>query len=103
LLSMTKGVRVFALAALLVTAVAALAPAIAAQGTAQPPAAQDGFVPVKPGELEQEQLPAAPLVFVAYSVVWLAFVFYLLLLWRRMTHLERELRDVSAKLEARRP
>ena len=63
----------------------------------------DGFVPVRPGELDQEQLPAAPLVFVAYSVVWLALIFYVFLLWRRLASVERELRDVSARLQARRP
>ena len=115
---MTRTVRRVGLAALVVSTLAVLVPAAAAQG-AQPPAAppseppitqaplppvaQDGFVPVRPGELEQEQLPAAPLVFVAYSVVWVALVFYVFLLWRRLTNVERELRDVSTKLQARRP
>jgi CcmD family protein len=105
--------------ALVVSAFVIRAPIVTAQGAAQPPAApapeapitqaplpplpQDGFVPVKPGELEQEQLPAAPLIFVAYSVVWLALVVYVFLLWRRLTNVERELRDVSAKLQAKRP
>ena len=61
------------------------------------------FRPVKPGELEQEQIPAAPLVFVAYSVVWLALVAYVFVLWRRLTTVERELREVSAKLHAEAP
>jgi CcmD family protein len=65
--------------------------------------AQDGFVPVRPGELGQEQLPAAPLVFAAYSVIWMALIVYVFLLWRRLTNVERELRDVSAKLQVRRP
>ena len=115
---MTRTVRRVGLAALVVSTLAVLVPAAAAQG-AQPPAAppseppitqaplppvaQDGFVPVRPGELEQEQLPAAPLVFVAYSVVWLALVGYVFVLWRRITNVERELKDVSAKLSARRP
>jgi CcmD family protein len=115
---MTRTVRRVALATLAVTMLVAVCPVVAAQG-AQPPAApaseppitqaplpppaQDGFVPVRPGELEQEQLPAAPLVFVAYSVVWLALVSYVFVLWRRLTNVERELRDVSAKLQARRP
>jgi CcmD family protein len=108
---MTKGVRACALAGLVLTALVVLAPAVAARQTPQPqtaqgaspPAPQDGFVPVRPGELEQEQLPAAPLVFVAYSVVWLALVVYVFVLWRRLTAVERELRNVSAKLQARRP
>jgi CcmD family protein len=110
--------RHLAWAALVVSVLAAVAPSAAAQG-AQPPAApaseppitqaplpplaQDGFVPVRPGELEQEQLPAAPLVFVAYSIVWLALVAYVFVLWRRLTAVERELKDVSAKLSMRRP
>ena len=95
--------RAFALLAVVLTVFAVCAPMIAAQQPAQPPAAQDGFVPVKTGELEQEQLPAAPLVFVAYSVVWLALIFYVFVLWRRLTTVERELREVSARLQAKRP
>jgi CcmD family protein len=67
------------------------------------PSAQEDFRPVKPGELEQEQIPAAPLVFTAYSVIWLALVAYIFVLWRRLTRVERELHEVSAKLHARRP
>jgi CcmD family protein len=79
------------------------APLIDAQQSAQPPAAQDGFVPVRPGELDREQLPAAPLVFTAYAVIWMALIAYVFLLWRRLAAVERELRDVHAKLQARRP
>lgn len=110
--------RQLAWAALVVAALGATSPVAGAQGAQPstapaseppitqaplPPLAQDGFVPVRPGELEQEQLPAAPLVFVAYSVVWLALVGYVFVLWRRLTIVERELKDVSAKLSARRP
>ena len=91
------------LALVALVGVVLLAPIASAQETAQPPAAQKGFEPIKPGELEQEQIPAAPLVFVAYSVVWLALVFYVFLLWRRLTTVERDLREVTAKLQARRP
>jgi CcmD family protein len=96
-------IRAFARIAIVLTAFVVLTPLVAAQEPARPPAAQDGFVPVRPGELEQEQLPAAPLVFVAYSVVWLALIFYVFLLWRRLATVERELREVAAKLQARRP
>jgi CcmD family protein len=95
--------RAGALLALVMTAFVGLAPLLAAQEPGQPPAAQDGFVPVKPGELEQEQLPAAPLVFAAYSVVWLALLAYVFLLWRRLTAVERDLREVSTRLQAKRP
>jgi CcmD family protein len=105
-------------AALVVTALVALGAIASAQGgqppappaseppitqAPLPPVAQDGFVPVRPGEMGQEQLPAAPLVFVAYSVIWLALVSYVFLLWRRVTTVERELREVSAKLQTKRP
>jgi CcmD family protein len=115
---MTRTVSRVALAALVVTAFVALGPVATAQGEQPPaapgpdppitqaplpPVAQDGFVPVRPGELGQEQLPAAPLVFAAYSVIWMALIVYVFLLWRRLTNVERELRDVSAKLQVRRP
>jgi CcmD family protein len=68
-----------------------------------PPAAQDGFVTVAPGELGQEQLPAAPLVFAAYAFVWLALVTYVFLLWRRLVRVEHDLHDVSERLRKRSP
>jgi CcmD family protein len=58
-----------------------------------------GFVPVKPGETGQETLPATPLVFVAYAFVWVALLGYVVLLWRRLGRVERELADVRAKLQ----
>ena len=67
------------------------------------PAAQDGFVAVVPGsDPNQEVLPATPLVFAAYAFVWLAMIVYVFTLWRRVVRVERELADVTAKLEARR-
>lgn len=62
------------------------------------PAVQDEFVPVRPGDL-QEQIPAARLVLAAYAIVWLVFAFYLLTVWRRISRVEAELRTVTAKLE----
>lgn len=63
----------------------------------QPPA-QEGFVPVDqlPG---QEQLPAAPLVAAAYGVAWAAVLVYVWTVWRRLGKVERELADVSRRLE----
>src|SRR5262245_22161603 len=60
-----------------------------------------GFVPVQPGETGQETLPATPLVFVAYAFVWVALLSYVVLLWRRLARVERELADVRAKLQGR--
>lgn len=114
----TRSSRLTALGVLVLAALAVCGPVAAAQGAQPatapeaeppitqaplPPLPQDGFVPVRPGELEQEQLPAAPLVFIAYSVVWLALVSYVFVLWRRLTAVERDLRDVTARLQSRRP
>ena len=65
----------------------------------QPPAPPDGFVPASslPG---QEQLPAAPLVIVAYAVVWLLALGYLWSIWSRLARTERELSEVSRRLAA---
>ncbi len=62
-----QGKRESTIVALLLGVCLFAASAIAQQ---QPPTAPDGFVPASslPG---QEQLPAAPLVIAAYSVVWL--------------------------------
>jgi CcmD family protein len=71
-------------------------PALAMQ---QPPSAPDGFVPASslPG---QEQLPAAPLVIVAYAVVWLLVLGYLWSIWSRLARAEREVADVNRRLTA---
>lgn len=68
---------------------------------AQGPTQIDEFVPVGPGDL-QEQIPVAPLVFAAYAIVWLVFAFYLFSVWRRVSRVEAELRSVTAKLEKNR-
>jgi CcmD family protein len=59
---------------------------------------QEGFVPVSPGDLQQERLPATPLVFAAYAFVWVALVAYIFMLWRRLGRVERELAEVNARL-----
>lgn len=61
---------------------------------------QGEFLPVKPGELG-EQLPAARLVFAGYAFVWAALVVYVYFLWRRITRVERDLAEVSSKLQAK--
>ena len=71
-------------------------PALAMQ---QPPSAPDGFVPASslPG---QEQLPAAPLVIVAYAVVWLLVLGYLWSIWSRLGRVERDIAEVSRRQSA---
>jgi CcmD family protein len=67
----------------------------------QPPPATDDFVPV--GDLPaQEQLPAAPLLIAAYAFVWAALLIYLLMLWRRLARVERELGALSRQVDDRR-
>ena len=67
---------------------------------AQPQAGQGEFVPIKelpPGE----QLPAAPLLIAAYSVVWVALMVYLWSIWTRLARVERELAALSHKTGVR--
>jgi CcmD family protein len=66
---------------------------------AQPPQpAQGGFVPIDQLPAP-EAFPAAPLVIAAYVVVWLAVFFYVWSVWRRLDRVERELKDVTGRLE----
>ena len=86
---------------LILLAVALLAPAAAA-ARQQPPATPDAkqeYVPVDP-TADQEQLPAAPLVIGAYAVVWVVVVLYLWSIWRRLSRVERELAQVSRRIDA---
>lgn len=64
----------------------------------QPPAATDGFVPMS-AAAPREMLPATPLVFYAYSFVWLALIGYVFSIWRRMARVERDLADVQRRLK----
>lgn len=74
---------------------------VTAHAAVQPPARQDEFVPVS--ELPaQEQLPAAPLLVVAYAVVWVVLLWYVWSVWRRLRKLEREIADVAARSLERR-
>jgi CcmD family protein len=72
---------------------------IPAAALAQPGDSVGEFLPVSDEELQTEQLPAAPLVFAAYSIVWLAFGAYAVSLWRRVSTVETELRAVVSRLE----
>jgi CcmD family protein len=64
----------------------------------QPPS-QGGFVPVE--QLgNQEQLPATPLVAAAYGAAWGAILLYVWTIWRRLARVEREIADVSRRIDA---
>jgi CcmD family protein len=89
--------RVLAVAALLVMAAAVVAPATYAQPP--PPPSQEGFVPVDQLPAD-ERLPAAPLLIVAYAIAWVAVLVYLWSIWQRLSRVERELADVSRRIDA---
>ena len=65
----------------------------------QPPTPPAGFVPAS-SLPNQEQLPAAPLVIAAYSIVWLLVLGYVWSVWNRIARAERELADVSRRIAA---
>jgi hypothetical protein len=50
-----------------------------------------------------EQLPSAPLVIAAYAFVWLAFVAYVWLMWRKLGRVEHDLKTLSTQIGKRRP
>jgi CcmD family protein len=82
-------------AAILLTALLA-APA-GLDGSQPPKAADQEYVPVDTAE---EQLPAAPLVIGAYSVVWIGVVLYLWSIWQRLSRVEREIAQVSRRIHS---
>ena len=47
----------------------------------------------------REVLPATPLVFYAYSFVWLALIVYVFTIWRRMARVEQDLAAVQRRLQ----
>ena len=72
---------------------------IPAAAVQQPPAAAtEEYVPVDPNA-QAEQLPAAPLVMAAYAVVWLAAIFYIWSLWRRLGRVEQELAQITRRVD----
>jgi CcmD family protein len=91
---MRKHLNVLPLFTLLIVVV--LTSAVAAW---QPPTPPEGFVPMQTVP-PHEQLPAAPLVIAAYAVAWMAVFAYLWSMWQRLGRVERELADVSRRVEA---
>ncbi len=90
--------RALIVAGLIAIAVMAGAARIGAQQQ-QPPAGQEGFVPVE-NLPQQEQLPAAPLVMGAYAVAWVVIFGYLWSIWQRLGRVERDILEVSRRVEA---
>ena len=74
-------------------------PPPASQSRPAPPAAQDEFVPM--AELPpDEQLPAVPLVFIAYGLIWLGVLVYVMTIWRRQTAVQKELEALKRQLRS---
>jgi CcmD family protein len=90
--------RALAIAVMLAAGPAGHAAGSGQQAPPQPAKpAQDEFVPIDqlpPGE----QLPAAPLLIAAYSVVWLAVAGYLFSIWRRLDRVERDIAEAGRRL-----
>jgi CcmD family protein len=88
------------LAALLGLPVAAAAQAPAstppAAPAARPPAAQDGFVPVSQLPPTAE-LPPGPLVLGAYGFIWVAVLFYVWSLSRRLNAVQKDFDALSKR------
>ncbi len=60
---------------------------------------QGQFVPFTGGGVGQETLPATPLIYAAYALVWLVLLVYVFALWRKIGKVERELKDVASKIK----
>jgi CcmD family protein len=59
-----------------------------------PPPGQDGFIAAK--DLPQaESIPAAPLLVAAYAIIWVAAIFYLWTIWRRLNKVEADIRTLE--------
>jgi CcmD family protein len=70
--------------------------AVPALAQAPAGAAQDGFVPITALPPSQ-QLPAAPFLIGAYAFIWLAVMFYLWSIWRRLGKVEHEMRALDSR------
>jgi len=72
------------------------APALAQQ----PAAGQNEFVPVS-SLPPTEKMPAAPFLIAAYAFVWLAVMFYLWTIWRRLNKVEADMRTLEQRAASR--
>ena len=66
----------------------------------QPPKGQSEFVPVNEVPAA-DQLPAAPLLIIAYAFVWAATLVYVWSIWRRMNKVEADMRALAQKMPQR--
>jgi CcmD family protein len=62
----------------------------------QPPPGQEEFVPID--QLPPtEQLPGGTFVVIAYAFIWVAAMFYLWSIWRRLGKVEGEMRALQRR------
>ena len=61
--------------------------------------AQDGFVTVQ--TVSTDSVPAGPLLYGAYAAVWVILILYVFILARRLTRIERDMKEVSARAARR--
>lgn len=73
---------------------------VASVVSAQPAGGQNEFVPVSTLPAA-EQVPAAPLVIAAYAFVWVAAMFYLWTIWRRIGAVEADMQALKRRTAAR--
>jgi len=64
------------------------------------------FQPQTPGEFvpvnqlpQAEQVPAAPLLIAAYAFVWVALLFYVWSVWRRLGRVERDMDALARRTQ----
>jgi CcmD family protein len=67
---------------------------------AQAPTPQDSFVPAS-SLPPVDQIPAGPLLLAAYSFVWVAVLFYVWTVWRRLNRVETEMQALERRSGAR--
>jgi CcmD family protein len=83
----------------LIAAVFLLLLAASSALAAQPPAPQNEFIPIDKLP-PADQLPSAPLLVAAYAFVWIATMFYLWTIWRRLNKVESEMRGLEQRSAA---
>ena len=93
---LTKRVKRWAIAALVVMSCAAAAPA----ALAQPPEPQDEFKPVG-NNPAPEQIPAAPLLIGAYIVVLGGLFFYVVSLSKRLGAVRQDVERLESEIKRR--
>ena len=62
---------------------------------------QDQFLPRTEQSTTTESMPAGPLLYGAYAAVWVILIVYIFTIATRLTRVERDLKDVTARLTKR--